>query len=73
MANYQSDEGQSEVIQRIEKNPHVRAALIMFPGSIQNVDGIPNKERAPKVWAYLQRNFTPAFEQDGVVFWKRIR
>jgi len=73
VANYQSDEGQSEVIQRIEKNPHVRAALIMFPGSIQNVDGIPNKERAPKVWAYLQKNFTPAFEQDGVVFWKRIR
>jgi hypothetical protein len=73
VANYQSDEGQAEVIQRIEKNPHVRAALIMFPGSIQNVDGIPNEKRAPKVWAYLQKNFTPAFEQDGVVFWKRIR
>jgi hypothetical protein len=73
VANYQSEEGQAEVIGRIQKNPHVRAALIMFPGSIQNVDGIPNADRAPKVWAFLQKNFTPVFEQDGVVFWKRIR
>jgi hypothetical protein len=73
VANYQSDEGQAEVIARIEKNPHIRAALIMFPGSVQNVDGIPNAERAPKVWAFLQRNFTPGFNQDGVVFWNRNR
>jgi hypothetical protein len=70
---YQTEEEQREVIARIEKNPRVRAALIMFPGSVQNIDGIPNADRAPKVWAYLQRNFTPSFEQDGVVFWKRIR
>ena len=73
VANYQSEEGQAEVIGRIEKNPHVRAALIMFPGSIQNVDGIPNADRAPKVWAFLQKNFTPVFDQDGVVFWMRAR
>jgi len=73
VANYQTEEGQAEVIERIGHNPHIRAALIMFPGSVQNVDGIPNAERAPKVWAFLQKNFTPVFNQDGVVFWNRNR
>ncbi|HSY48460.1 MAG TPA: hypothetical protein VLC46_06595 [Thermoanaerobaculia bacterium] len=73
VASYQTEEGQHEVIERIEHNPHIRAALIIFPGSIQTVDGIPNAERAPKVWAFLQRNFTPVFNQDGVVFWNRNR
>ena len=73
VANYQTEEGQREVIERIENNPHIRAALITFPGSVQNVDGIPNAERAPKVWAFLQRNFAPVFNQDGVVFWNRNR
>jgi len=73
VANYQSDDAQSEVIARIERNPHIQAALIMFPGSVQRVDGIPNEERAPKVWAYLQQNFTPAFNENGVIFWSRNR
>ncbi|HXH41542.1 MAG TPA: hypothetical protein VNN08_23135 [Thermoanaerobaculia bacterium] len=73
VASYQTEEGQREVIERIEHNPHIRAALITFPGSIQTVDGIPNAERAPKVWAFLQKNFTPVFNQDGVVFWNRNR
>jgi hypothetical protein len=72
VANYQSEEGQSEVIARIQKNAHVRAALILFPGSLQTVDGIPNEDRAPKVWTFLKKNFTPVFQEDGVVFWKRI-
>ncbi|MEA2237176.1 MAG: hypothetical protein QOC81_1900 [Thermoanaerobaculia bacterium] len=71
VANYQTEEGQREVIARIQNNRHIRAALIVFPGSIQDVDMIPNAERAPKVWAFLQKNFTPAFGQDGVVFWRR--
>jgi hypothetical protein len=49
----------------------VRAALIAFPGSSQNIDGIPNAERAPLVYAWLQRNFTPTFDENGVVFWVR--
>jgi hypothetical protein len=71
VASYQKDDAQREVIARIERNPRIRAALIAFPGSNQNVDGIANQARAPLVWAYLQRNFTPAFEENGVVFWKR--
>ena len=71
VANYQSVEAQREVIATIERNPKVRGALIAFAGSNQRVDGIPNHERAPLVWAYLQREFTPAFDESGVVVWRR--
>jgi hypothetical protein len=73
VANYQTEEGQREVIARIQNNPHIKAALIVFPGSIQDVDMIPNSARAQKVWAFLQKNFTPVFNQEGVVFWSRNR
>jgi hypothetical protein len=73
VALYSSEEAQREVIAAIEKNPRVRAALIAFPESISHVDGVANAERAPLVWSYLQQNFTPAFEENGVVFWRRIR
>jgi hypothetical protein len=73
VANYQTEEAQREVIERIQNNPHIKAALIVFPGSIQDVDMIPNAARAPKVWAFLQKNFTPVFNQEGVVFWSRNR
>jgi hypothetical protein len=71
VANYQSAEGQHEVIAGIERNREIRAALIVFPGSNADVDGIPNSRRAPLVWSYLQQHFVPAFTQDGVVFWRR--
>ena len=68
VANYQADEAQRAVIERIERNRTIRAALISFPGSLQRIDGLSNAERAPLVWAYLQRNFVPAFDENGVVF-----
>jgi hypothetical protein len=71
VANYQSNDAQREVIARIERNAHVRAALMAFPGSNNSVDGISNFDRAPLVAEYLRRNFRPAFDQDGVVFWVR--
>jgi len=71
VANYQPEEMQLQVIDRIEHNPHIRAALIECAGTNSSVDGVPNRERAPLVWSYLQRNFTPAFDEDGVVFWRR--
>jgi hypothetical protein len=71
VANYQSNDAQREVIARLERNRHVRAALMAFPGSNNNVDGISNADRAPLVAEYLRRNFKPAFDQDGVVFWVR--
>lgn len=72
VANYQSDQAQRDVIERIKRNPKIRAALITFNGSDQRVDGITNADRAPLVWAFLRQNFTPAFAEDGVVFWKRV-
>jgi hypothetical protein len=71
VANYQPPDMQREVIRRIEQNKKVRAALIAFPGTNSDVDRVPNRERAPLVWAYLQRNFTPSFNEDGVEFWRR--
>jgi hypothetical protein len=71
VAAYQSDEAQAEVIVSLERNRHVRAALIAFPGTNQQVDGIANAQRAPRVWKYLETHFVPAFEEAGVVFWVR--
>jgi hypothetical protein len=71
VANYQPEEMQRQVIDRIEHNPHIRAALIACPGTDSWVDNIPNQQRAPLVWSYLQHNFAPAFDEDGVVFWRR--
>ena len=56
-----------------QRNQRIRAVLIAFPGSNANVDGSSNADRAPLVAEYLRRNFAPAFDEDGVVFWKRVR
>ncbi len=72
VAFYESEAQQREVIRRIESNPKIRAALV--PASPQgrfSVDGIPNADRAPLVWQYLQTNFEPDFQEGDVVFWKR--
>jgi hypothetical protein len=72
VAFYETEEKQREVIRRIESNPKVRAALVpATPHGRFSVDGIPNAERAPLVWAYLQANFHPEFEDGDVVFWRR--
>jgi hypothetical protein len=72
VAFYQSDVQQREVIRRLEANPRVRAALVpASPHGRFTVDGVPNAERAPLVWEYLQANFHPDFEEGEVVFWRR--
>ncbi|HEV7920840.1 MAG TPA: hypothetical protein VGR02_08635 [Thermoanaerobaculia bacterium] len=68
---YESESAQREVIAAIQRNRSVRAALIECPGGNWTIDGIPNRTRAPLVWHYLQTNFTPAFAEDGVIFWLR--
>jgi hypothetical protein len=73
VANYQPDEMQRDVIRRIEANKQVKAALISFPGTDSDIDRVPNRDRAPLVWSYLQKNFAPSFTEDGVEFWRRIR
>lgn len=72
VATYESAAGQREVIDRIEKQPEVRYALIPPPNDPFTIDGVPNSERAPLVWAYLQKHFRPAFERGAVVVWKRV-
>lgn len=64
----ESRAAQEKVIAAIERNPRVRAALVEFPGHWNAIDGVPNRERAPLVWQYLQQRFTPAFSENGVVF-----
>jgi hypothetical protein len=71
VANYQPESMQRDVIHTIEQNKHIRAALIALPGTNSWVDGVPNQQRAPLVWAYLQKNFAPSFNEDGVEFWRR--
>jgi hypothetical protein len=70
---YESEPAQREVIGRIERNRKITAALVSFPAAYSSIDGIPNRERAPLVWKYLQEHFALAFDEQGVVFWKRVR
>jgi hypothetical protein len=67
----ESDAAQREVIAAIERNPRVQAALVDFAGSVQAIDGVTGAQRAPLIWQYLEQHFTPAFDEDGVVFWRR--
>jgi hypothetical protein len=67
----ETEAAQREVIERLERNRNVTAALIVFPPALSNIDDVPNRERAPLVWRYLEEHFAPAFEENGVVFWKR--
>jgi len=69
-AFYESEEAQREVVDAIDRNPHVRAALII--GSYAPVDGIPNAVRAPHVDRYLREHFRPFLVEDGVEFWLRV-
>ncbi|MFL6245988.1 MAG: hypothetical protein ACJ74H_08195, partial [Thermoanaerobaculia bacterium] len=72
VAFYETEAAQREVIRRIESNPKVRAALVTAtPHGRFTIDGVPNFERAPLVWQYLQENFHPDFAEGDVVFWRR--
>lgn len=71
VAFYETEERQRDVIRRLEQNRNVVAALVPSEPKADTVDGIPNAERAPLVWAYLQEHFEPDFAEGGVVFWRR--
>ena len=68
---YESEEKQREVIAALEKDRTVKAALITFPTAYTAIDGVTSRDRAPLVWQYLEKNFVPAFDENGVVFWAR--
>jgi hypothetical protein len=70
--HFQAERLQREVVERLERDKTVRAALMTLSlETLNNIDGVPNAERAPLVWRYLQENFEPAFDEEGVVFWRR--
>src|SRR4029078_1925637 len=50
---YESEEEQREVIDTLERDRSIRAALIACPGGDSAIDGLPNHVRAPLVWHYL--------------------
>jgi hypothetical protein len=68
---YERAAHQREVIAALERNARVRAALVAFPGAPAAIDGVPNRERAPLVWQYLQQHFEPALNENGLEVWKR--
>ena len=68
---YETEEAQRQVIAALERNRNVRAALISFPDSFSDIDGVSNAVRVPLVWEYLQKNFRPDFDENGVVIWTR--
>ena len=68
---YESEEAQRRVIATLQRDRNVRAALIVFPDAYSEIDGVSNQARAPLVWQYLQTNFKPAFDENGVVIWTR--
>lgn len=71
VAFYETEERQRYVISVLESNPKIRAVLVPGPVGAYPVDGIPNRERAPLVWEYIERNFRPDFAEGDVVFWRR--
>lgn len=62
---------QGEVVQRLIVDRSIAAVLIACPGGSADIDGVPNRVRAPLVWQAIEQHFTPAFEENGVVFWRR--
>ena len=71
VAFYETEERQRYVIGRLENDMRIRAVLLPGPSGRYTVDGVPNQERAPLVWQYVQANFAPDFAEGDVVMWRR--
>ena len=71
VAQYEDPRLQQEVIAALERDRSIQLALMRFPYFTFALDGVSNAQRAPLVAQYLQTHFAPAFDQSGVVFWKR--
>jgi hypothetical protein len=62
---------EGEVAERLLVDRSIAAVLIACPGGSADIDGVPNRVRAPLVWQAIERHFVPSFEENGVVFWRR--
>ena len=71
VSQYEDVRLQREVIAALERDRSVRLALMRFPEFAFILDGVSNAQRAPLVAQYLETHFTPALDQNGVVFWRR--
>jgi hypothetical protein len=71
VAYYEPEGRQRAVIAALERNPHVKAALVPKPGDGTGVDNVSNDVRAPLVWEYVRTHFHADFEEGNVVFWRR--
>jgi hypothetical protein len=67
----ESAEAQQEIAARLAADRSIAAVLLACPGGDADIDGVPNRVRAPLVWQEIQRDFAPSFEDHGVVFWRR--
>ncbi len=71
VAFYETEDRQRDVIRRLENDMRIRAVLVPGYTGRYTVDGVPNQERAPLVWQYIQANFEPDFAEGDVVMWRR--
>lgn len=67
----ESPEAQQEIAARLAADRSIAAVLLACPGGDADIDGVPNRVRAPLVWQEIERDFAPGFEDHGVVFWRR--
>jgi hypothetical protein len=68
---YEPEASQREVISVLQRDQRVTAVLMSFPGDFSNNYQVATRDRVPLVWAYVQKNFEPAFSESGVEFWRR--
>jgi hypothetical protein len=68
---YEPEERQRQVIAQLDRNPHIRAALVPSSPTDGTLDGVPNAVRAPLVWRYVETHFQPEFAENGITFWRR--
>ncbi len=70
VATCERPERQREVIARLDHNPHVKAVLVSSEKN-SGVDLVPNWQRAPLIWQYIQENFEPDMTEGKVTIWRR--
>jgi hypothetical protein len=69
---YEEEALQREVIAALERDAHVRLAVMQFTNRDDVwIDNVPNPVRAPLVYDWLRAHFQPLVAQDGVVIWIR--
>jgi hypothetical protein len=68
---YESPSAQEEVVATLERNEKVRAVLVASGLPSDRIDGVPNAARAPKVAKFLELNFQPFLNRNGVEWWLR--